>query len=271
MLPFLAMGAAVYGMAVDNMQAVQRALLFYPDPQRPDPGRWGAADFELVGTRTEDGLDITGWYHPPAADDRPVVVLFHGNAGHVGHRVFKARELTAAGFGVFLAGYRGFGGNPGSPGETGFMRDAAAQIGWLGAKGIGTARLVLYGESLGTAVAVRIAHGLAGRATPVAAVVLETPFTSLADVAQHHYPLVPFRSIIVDRFDALRDVAQVGAPVLVLHGDRDDVVPQRLGRQLYDAATDPKEAVWIPGGHHNDLWSRGAGDAIVRFVTARTR
>jgi fermentation-respiration switch protein FrsA (DUF1100 family) len=90
-------------------------------------------------------------------------------------------------------------------------------------------------------------------------------------LAQHHYPLVPFRSIIVDRFDALRDVAQVGAPVLVLHGDRDDVVPQRLGRQLYDAAADPKEAVWIPGGPHNDLWSRGAGDAIVRFVTARTR
>ncbi len=271
MLPFLAMGAAVYGMAVDNLQAVQRSLLFYPDPGRPDPGRWGAADFEPVETRTEDGLEITGWYRPPASADRPVVVLFHGNAGHVGHRVFKARELAGAGFGVLLAGYRGFSGNPGSPGEAGFMRDAAAQIGRLGSIGVGSDRLVLYGESLGTAVAVRIAHGLAGQGTPVAAVVLETPFTSLADVAQHHYPLVPFRSIIVDRFDALRDVAAVAAPILVLHGDRDDVVPQRLGRQLYDAAADPKEAVWIPGGHHNDLWSRGAGDAIVRFVTARTR
>jgi fermentation-respiration switch protein FrsA (DUF1100 family) len=271
MFPFLAMGAAVYGLTIDNLQAVQRALLFYPDPARPDPGRWGASDFEPVETRTEDGLDITGWYRPPARDDAPVVALFHGNAGHIGHRVFKARDLIAAGFGVFLAGYRGFGGNPGAPGEAGFMKDAAAQIGWLAARGIAARRLVLYGESLGTAVAINVASGLAGQGRPVAGLVLETPFTSLADVAQHHYPMVPFRSIIVDRFDALRHVGQVEAPLLVLHGDRDDVVPQRLGRQLYDAAAVPKEAVWIPGGHHNDLWSRGAGDAIVRFITTLAR
>lgn len=271
MLPFLAMGAAVYGMAVDNLQAVQRALLFYPDSARPDPGRWGASDFDLVEVRTEDGLDITGWYRPPGTADGRVVAIFHGNAGHIGHRVFKARELAAAGLGVFLAGYRGFGGNPGAPGEAGFMRDATAQLAWLAGIGVTGGRLVLHGESLGTAVAVRLASGLAADGAPVAGLVLETPFTSLADVAQHHYPLVPFRSIIVDRFDALRDVAQVGAPLLVLHGDRDDVVPQRLGRQLYAAAAEPKEALWMPGGHHNDLWSRGAGAAIIRFVEALPR
>ena len=112
-----------------------------------------------------------------------------------------------------------------------------------------------------------------GRGLGLAALAVGTPWLAISGGRwfEYFFNRVPFRSIIVDRFDALRDVAQVGAPVLVLHGDRDDVVPQRLGRQLYDAAADPKEAVWIPGGHHNDLWSRGAGDAIVRFVTARTR
>jgi uncharacterized protein len=267
MHPFFAFGAAAYGIALDNLHAVQRALLFYPDPVRPDPARWGAGDFDVVETSAEDGISLTGWYHPPADDDRPVVAIFHGNAGHIGNRVFKARELVSEGFGVFLAGYRGFGGNAGSPGEVGFLRDAATQLGWLATRGITGRRLVLYGESLGTAVAVRMACAAADQGRPVAGVVLETPFTSLADVAQHHYPLVPFRSIIVDRFDALPHVASVAAPLLILHGDRDDVVPQRLGRVLYDAAVEPKQAAWIDGGHHNDLWGLGAGRTIIRFVT----
>ena len=152
------------------------------------------------------------------------------------------------GFGVLLVEYRGFGGNPGQPSEAGLLSDAHAALAFLQAAGIGPEKTVLYGESLGSTVAVAIAADLADAGRPVAAMVLEAPLSSVRDVAAHHYPWVPVRWLLKDQFDATSRIATVGAPLMVVHGESDPVVPLRYGQALFEAARQPKEAVWVSGG-----------------------
>ena len=160
-----------------------------------------------------------------------------------------------------LASYRGYGGNPGTPSEAGLAADARAAVGWLADRGVEPDCLVLYGESLGSGVAVRLASQ-----TPVAAVLLESPFSSVADVAQALYPIFPVRALLHDRFDSVARIADIGAPLLVMHGEADRTVPVRFGRRLFDAAAEPKEAWWVAGGGHVDLHRHGASQVVLDFL-----
>ena len=203
---------------------------------------------------------------PPPGADAPVLAYFHGNGGHIGYRTARLARFTAAGLGVLFVEYRGYGGNPGSPTEPGLYSDARAGLDFLAAQGIAPTRLVLYGESLGSAVALTMATE-----RPCAALILEAPFSSIAEVAQHHYPFVPARRLIKDRFDAVARVGAVRAPILVLQGSRDVVVPPRFGRILFDAAPEPKELWVAPNGGHEDLRDFGALDAAFDFIRRRVR
>jgi hypothetical protein len=160
--------------------------------------------------------------------------------------------------------YRGYGGNPGSPSETGLYADGAAALDFLDHQGIMPNRLVLYGESLGSGVAVRMAgqHEIAG-------LILEAPFTSVAQVAQYHYPFVPASLLVRDRFDSLSRIRAVKVPILILHGGRDTVIPMRFGRALLDAAPGPKEGWFAPEAGHGDLARFGALDAVAVFLEQR--
>ena len=175
------------------------------------------------------------------------------------------RRLLDAGFGGLLVGYRGYGGNPGQPTEEGLYADGRASLRFAVGQGISPAATVLYGESLGTGVAVRMAREQAATA-PVAAVVLETPYTSIAEVAGHHYPYVPARWLVRDRFDAASIIAAIRSPLLVFHAEDDRVIPISLARRLFAAAMEPKEARWFAAGGHGDLFDAGAGDTIITFI-----
>ena len=261
----VAVVAIAYLALVVLLFLFQRSLMYHPAAAVPTPADSGVGDMRVVDLHTEDGLTLKAWYAPPKAADGPVVIYFCGNAGHIGYRAFKVRRLLDAGFGALLVGYRGFGGNPGHPTEAGLYADGRAALQFLAGNGLTGARIALYGESLGSGVAVRMAREQAG-VTPVAAVVLETPYTSIADVAAWHYPFAPARWLVRDRFDAFSAIGAIRAPLLVFHAKDDGIIPIDLARRLFDAAAEPKEARWFDAGGHGGLFEAGAGDLVIDFI-----
>ena len=243
----------------------QRQLLYFPDRSRPQLAALRDLGVREVQLTTADGLDLLSWYLPPP-EGRPVIAYFHGNGGNIAYRADRVRRFAREGYGALLVEYRGYGGNPGAPTEAGLFEDARAGLEFLRAQGIAAGRIVLYGESLGTAVAVH-----AATRGPVGAVVLESPFTSIAAVAQHHYPFVPANLLVWDRFDALSRIGQIDAPLLMLQGGRDGIVPARFGEALFAAAPEPKERWLKPEAGHEDLAGFGALDAVVAFIERRLR
>lgn len=270
MLNTVAVIAAVYGVIAVVMFLAQRALLYHPDRSSPVLETSGVPDMTAVTTDTDDGLKLLSWYKPAKAG-RSTIVFFQGNAGHIGHRDYKVRPYLDAGFGAMLAGYRGYGGNPGGPTEDGLYRDARAALSFLAGEGVSPGRMVLYGESLGSGIAVQAAAEMARSGTPAGALVLEAPFTSIGDVAQSHYPFLPAKWLVRDRFDSLSRIAGISTPLLIFHGTGDNVVPFRLGRRLFDAALEPKENRWIEGGRHSDLDDRGIAGMAMDFINLRLR
>ncbi len=256
------------------MTACQRMLLYPASKERPN---LTAAGYTEVTVEGADGLELRHGYRPPAAPDGPVVVLFHGNAGHIGHRADKFRALPAAGVGLLLAEYRGYGGNPGSPTEDDLTEDGRRLLTWLAGQGVGPERTLLYGESLGSGSAVKLAAaqaegriGNSGEARPYAGLILEAPFTSIADVAQSHYWYLPARWLLLDKWEIADDIGKTGTALLVIHGERDRVVPTKFGRRLYEMAPEPKEALFLPNGDHNGLWYDPAvAERVLQFIRSR--
>ncbi len=233
-----------YGFLLAIMFLAQRSFLYYPSAQMEAL----VEGVRPVQTRTPDGLELTHWYRPAQREGAPLVVVFHGNAGNLSHRLPKFSSLMAKGYGVVLAGYRGYGGNPGKPSQEGLLADARSLLAWLAGEGIRPERIVLYGESLGSGVAVHLAVEQA-----VAGVLLEAPYSSVAEVAQHHYWYLPAKWLILDKWDSVSRIEGIEAPLLILHGERDRVIPVKFGKRLFEAAASPKDLVLEPQAGHNDL------------------
>jgi fermentation-respiration switch protein FrsA (DUF1100 family) len=241
---------------------LQRQLLFPAGKEPPSLERAGLAGLmEPVEITTAYGVALLAWYHPPPRTDAPLIVLFHGNGGTIEIRAVKAKTYIGAGFGVLLPEYRGYGGNPGSPSEAGLYADGRAALDFAAAQGVVPDRMVLLGESLGTGVAVQMAME-----QHVAALILEAPYSSIADVAQSDFPLLPVWWLVRDRFDSMEKIARVGAPLFVVHGERDGTIPVRYGRALFAAASEPKEAMWLPDAGHAVIGQYAVDAAVVDFL-----
>ena len=265
MLELAVLIVIVYALIVFTAIATQRRMMYFPDRESPNPDEFGVSDMVSVEVPTSDGFTLSAWYKPPIERNAPVLVFFHGNAGHIGHRADKVRPFLDRGFGVLLVSYRGYGGNPGAPTEAGLYNDGRAALNWLDEQGVAPDRMILYGESLGTGVAVRMASE-APDDRPVGAVILEAPYTSTVDVAARAYPFLPVRMFMRDRFDSLSIVDRVRAPILVLHGERDTTIPARYGRQMLAAAKEPKHGIFFDAAGHNDLHDHGSAHAVIDFL-----
>jgi uncharacterized protein len=244
--------ATAVGLAILLLAAVwifQRRLIYFPFGDVPAPRTVGLDAAEPVVFPTSDGFRLHGWLVPPREPrSGATIVVFNGNAGHRGFRAPLATALRDRGYGVLLFDYRGYGGNPGTPTEAGLAADARAARAFLLARPEAAAtRLVYFGESLGTGVAAR----LAAEHRP-AALVLRSPFTSMTDVGAFHYPVLPVRWLLRDRFDTASRIAGIGCPVLVVAGDRDSVVPYASSQRVFEVAAEPKRFVTIAGADHND-------------------
>lgn len=224
------------------------SLLYFPSRTFLETPADAGLEFHDVVFETEDGERLHGWWVATRTSSLGHVLLCHGNAGNVGDRVLHAKLLTDAGLDVLLFDYRGYGRSTGRASEHGTYRDArAARDTLLAEPGVDPARVLYVGESLGGAVALELAlkH-------PPAGVVLQSTFTSVREMARVHYPFVP-AAAVPDAYPSLRLIRELRAPLLVLHGDRDDIVPSAQGQALFDAAPEPKRMQVFEGVGHNDL------------------
>ncbi|WP_326548161.1 alpha/beta hydrolase [Mycolicibacterium sp. ND9-15] len=224
----------------------QRRLIYFPSPGPLPSAATALPNGQDVQIETDDAIRLGGWYFPVDGNN-PAVLVFAGNAGDRSGRVPLASALNRMGCSVLLFDYRGYGGNSGRPSEDGLAADARAAQAWLAAQP-GIEEIVYFGESLGAAVAI----GLAVERPP-RALVLRSPFTSLPDVGAVHYPWLPVRRLLLDRYPSLERIGSLRVPLLVIAGTRDDVVPEPMSRRLYDAANEPKRYVLVPGAGHDDL------------------
>jgi uncharacterized protein len=230
-------------------------LIYFPTrAHEVTPAELGLA-YEELALRSEDGVRLHGWFLP-VKGSRLSVLVCHGNGGNVSHRLDRALLMQSRlNVSVLLFDYRGYGASEGSPDEAGTYRDARAAWRWLVEREHGPGRVVLFGESLGSAVALQLALEKDARA-----LVLESPFASIPEMARAVYPFLPLWPFVRTRYDNVGKVAALRMPLLVLHGDRDEVVPFAQGRRVFERAPEPKRFFAIPGAGHNDTYAVG-GDA----------
>src|SRR5580704_3397721 len=258
------LGAGGYIAVVAALYFGQRVLLYLPWPGRISPAAAGLPEAEEIVLTTSDGERVIAWHVPPRPD-RPVVIYFHGNAETIAKRVPRHRDLIADGVGLLALSYRGYMGSTGTPTEDGLLRDAEAAYQFAVSR-YPADRIVLWGHSLGSGVAVALAA-----TRPVAKLILEAPFSSTVDVAASMFPIVPVRWLMLDQYRSDQRIGAVKAAILILHGDRDFVVPVALGERLFALAPEPKRLVRYPAGGHDDLDVYGAGAEARRFIAEPAR
>ena len=263
LLKWLGIAGVAFGGLVAVMYLLQRSLLYHPERQRTPPATAGLFDAQEIVLDTADGEKVIVWYIPPK-EDKPLVLYFQGNAGALRNRADRFRVLADDGTGVVALSYRGYGGSTGRPTEQGLIADAEAAYAFAAAR-TRPERIVVWGESLGTGVAVALAA-----AHRIGRLVLESPFTSAADVGARVYWYLPVQSLMKDPFRSDARIGRVTVPLLILHGARDSVVPIALGERLFAQANEPKRFMRFAEGHHHDLDDYGALDAVRAFIAETT-
>jgi fermentation-respiration switch protein FrsA (DUF1100 family) len=256
--------ALAYAAIVAVAYFAQRRLTYFPNPTRIAPVDVGLKGVTEETLTAADGTRLIAWY-APAPPGRPTLLYFHGNAGGLSGRAYRFQRYQDAGFGIMMLSYRGYSGSDGSPSEAANYADARLAYDSLLARGLKPQDIFLYGESLGSGVATHLASQVL-----VAGVILDSPFTSIPDVGAEQYPFLPVRWLMTDRYDSASRIARINAPLLILHGARDRVVPVSMGRRLSELAREPKRYVEFPAGGHVDLDAHGAVE-VVRAWTDEIR
>lgn len=253
---YAGLGALLFGM--------QSSLVYYPHLGREivtTPAARGLP-YERIALRTSDGERLSAWW-VPAPEQRGIVLLFHGNAGNISHRIDYLEMFSRLGYSTFIVDYRGYGESSGEPSEEGTYRDAEACWSWLESRGAAARDIVVFGESLGAGVATWLAQ----RHTP-RALVLASAFTSIPDLAASIYPYLPVRLLARIHYDNIARLPAIAAPVLIMHSPSDEIVPFSHAERLHAAARAPKRLMVLAGGHNDGFvfqreeWVRGLADFL---------
>jgi len=252
---------AIYATALAYLFVNQRALLYPLKAELADISRTGIARLEQIKIKTSDNEQLIVWLVPPR-NNKAVLLYFPGNAGNLAHpeRVYAFKKLTADGTGLLAVSYRGYGGSSGHPTEDGLRLDALALYD-EGVRRYGAQQLFAFGHSLGSGVAAKLALE-----KKVAGLILEAPYTSTAAIAQKRYWYVPISLLMLDQFHTEEIIDKINAPILILHGDQDKVIPVSEGQKLFELAKEPKQLVIFAGGKHDNLQHLGATADIHKFI-----
>lgn len=254
--------AALTILAIALIAIFQRSLLYFPDNTWYLPADVGLSGVQELMLDTADGHKIVAW-HLPAANGKLTFLYFHGNGGGLRSRVERFKQFQQAGFGLFMVSYRGFSGGTGSPSERALFADARLAYDYLRGLGRSPRDIALYGESLGTGVAVHLATE-----REIAAVVLDAPYTSMVDMGRRRYPYLPVEALLIDRFETVTFISKVRAPILIMHGANDTSIPVKMGKALFEMAPEPNVFEVIPGAGHSNIFSFDALPRLQRFVNS---
>ena len=222
----------------------QRNLLYHPNENNYS-GDKISVDIKKVTILTSDNIELLGWYHEKNIEDFKTIIYFHGNAKSLENRIHKLNHFKDMNINFLIIAWRGFSGNEGKPSEQGLYIDGKSAIEWLIKKGVDEKNLVLYGESLGTGVATHLAQN-----KNYAGIILETPFTSMIDAAKTFYPYIPVNLLLKDKFDNHKKIKNINSPILVMHGEVDQIVPFSMGKKIYEAANEPKYSYFTKYDNH---------------------
>ena len=253
------LAATGYGAVALLVTALQRRLIYMPDQRRATPADFALKGVEVVSINAPDGAMLVAWYNP-APTGGQTLLYFHGNRGYVHLRAERMADLQRRGFGVLMLSYRGFGGSTGAPSEVANVADGRLAYDWLRQRGVASGDIVVFGESLGTAVATQVAG-----AKVSAGLVLDSPYTSMTDIAQQRYPWLPVRYLLWDRYETIRHIKRVTVPVLIIHGETDDLVPCDMGRAVHRAVLSHSQLHVFQGAGHLEHCLQGSLDIVERW------
>jgi len=241
----------------------QRNLLYHPsvDNYLKSQVANEPTEIEKVNITTKDKINLVGWFYNKNLDKLKTILFFHGNAGSLENRTYKLNHFKNLNVNFLIIAWRGFSGSEGKPNEKGLYEDAEGAIKWLKGKGINEQNIILYGESLGTGVAVEIAQD-----KNYAGVILESPFTSMVNMGKKHYPFFPVRFLLKDKFESYKKITNISVPVLIMHGKVDKIVPYDMGKKMYELANEPKFFYSQEYGDHMVEYDEKLLSALNKFI-----
>ena len=234
----------IYFLVLVFLYFYQRNLLYHPNENNYSEDKI-LVDIENVRIKTSDNIELLGWYHEKNLKDFKTLIFFHGNAGSLENRIHKLNHFRDMNINFLIIAWRGFSGNNGNPSEQGLYEDGKSAIDWLIKKGVSEKNLILYGESLGTGVATHLAQN-----KNFAGVILETPFTSMIDAAKKFYPYIPVKLLLKDKFENYKKIKNINSPILIMHGEVDQLVPFSMGKKIYEIANEPKYSYFTKYDNH---------------------
>ncbi len=239
----------------------QRSLMYFPVKEKISKYFYKNTQLKIIDISTSDGLILKSLYKKSETNINKTILVFHGNAGHIGHRVNKYKPFIDKGYGLLLLEYRGYGENKGKPTKLGLYKDGEAAINYLFNQKIKSKNIIVYGESLGTAIATKLSTNYSFNMT-----ILEAPFTSVADLAQKRYWIFPAKYLVLDDFDNLRIIKKIKSPLLLLHGYKDYVINIAFGKKVFEAAPKPKKALFVQNAGHNNLFEFNSVNKILNYL-----
>ena len=234
----------VYFFILIFLYFYQRNLLYHPNENNYS-GDQISVDIKKVKILTSDKIELIGWYHEKNIKNLKTLLFFHGNAGSLENRIHKLNHFKEMDINFLIIAWRGFSGNKGKPSEKGLYDDGQSAIKWLKNKGLDEKNLILYGESLGTGVATHLAQN-----KNFAGIILETPFTSMIDAAKTFYPYIPVKLLLKDKFENQKKIKNINLPILIMHGEVDQIVPFSMGKKIYEIANEPKYSHFTKYDNH---------------------
>jgi len=253
---------ALYLIITLSLYFFQRKLLYYPLENNYSGDRL-TAPIEKIKIKTKDNIELLSWYHKKNASDYKTILFLHGNAGSLENRIHKINHFKDMDINFLLLAWRGFSGNNGYPTEKGIYEDARSAIRWLKNNGTKEENIIIYGESLGTGVAIEIAQN-----NNFAGVILESPFTSMVDAAKNKYPFFPIRFLLKDKYESDKKIKNINSPILIMHGEIDKIVPFWMGKKMYDIANEPKYSYFSKYDNHMMEYNENLLSVLKKFINS---
>ena len=253
--------ALVYFVIIVFVYFYQRSLLYHPSENNYLNDKINFS-YKEIYIDTDENIKIKSWFIEKDLKKFKTILLFNGNAGNLFNRVYKLNELNKLDLNILIISWRGFSGNEGKPTEKNLYHDAREAVKWLKAQGIDNKNIILYGESLGTGIATELASK-----NNFGGIILESPFTSMVDTAKIYYPYLPVNLLLRDRYDSKSKISDIKTPILIMHGKMDNIVPQKMGRELFEKANNPKFSYFSEEDDHMMEYNSQLMNKIQLFIS----